>query len=284
MLYNQPFDQPSLPNASYVNGNPSTGTPGSIPPAAAFEMPQRELVNFVTDNGLTPSALNLHQTSQSLQYDLVNYGVDTGAVNTLVAAFNPPITSYGTGSLKVWVKIKNTNTGNVTLDAGAGPVSVRSPTLVQLIASSLSAGAIAEFIYDGTFWQWIAGGSVSAGGGGSVGPTGPSGPTGPAGPAGSTGPQGAAGPTGPTGPQGPAGNPAAVPYFEQVGSYLSVQWTGLAGYPGNTGSYGGPSGMAFYDPGGFGYLTSIPGTWMCMGWNPYNGGGGTPMALVQRIA
>ena len=47
MQYNQPFDQPTNPNAPYVNGNPQTGTQGSIPPAASIEFPQREIVNVI---------------------------------------------------------------------------------------------------------------------------------------------------------------------------------------------------------------------------------------------
>ena len=45
MKYNQPFDQPSNPNAPYIDGNPSAGIQGSIVPAAAIEYDQREIVN-----------------------------------------------------------------------------------------------------------------------------------------------------------------------------------------------------------------------------------------------
>lgn len=46
MLYNQPYGI-SDPNASYINGNPSTGTMGSIPPALSIEHPQREIVKVI---------------------------------------------------------------------------------------------------------------------------------------------------------------------------------------------------------------------------------------------
>ena len=46
MLYNQPFGITD-PNASYINGNPSTGTMGSIPPAASIEYDQREIVEVI---------------------------------------------------------------------------------------------------------------------------------------------------------------------------------------------------------------------------------------------
>ena len=48
MQYNPPYGV-SDPNAPYINGNPSTGTMGSIPPAASIEYPQREIVNFISD-------------------------------------------------------------------------------------------------------------------------------------------------------------------------------------------------------------------------------------------
>jgi hypothetical protein len=46
LLYNAPFGN-SDNDASYVNGNPSTGTMGSIPPAASIEHPQREIVKVI---------------------------------------------------------------------------------------------------------------------------------------------------------------------------------------------------------------------------------------------
>ena len=45
MLYNQPYGKPpevTWGDTPYINGNPSTGTPGSIPPAASIEYPHNE--------------------------------------------------------------------------------------------------------------------------------------------------------------------------------------------------------------------------------------------------
>jgi hypothetical protein len=47
ILYNQPYGV-SDPNASYVNGDPSIGRAGSIPPAASIEFDQREIVEVIT--------------------------------------------------------------------------------------------------------------------------------------------------------------------------------------------------------------------------------------------
>jgi hypothetical protein len=54
MKYNQPFGI-SDPEAAYVNGNPSTGVMGSIPPAASVEYDQREIIaviKYAFDKGL----------------------------------------------------------------------------------------------------------------------------------------------------------------------------------------------------------------------------------------
>jgi hypothetical protein len=65
MQYTQPYGNVN-PNASYVNGNPATGTPGSIIPAAAVEAAQREIINCIVQAGLTPDPANLTQLWQAI--------------------------------------------------------------------------------------------------------------------------------------------------------------------------------------------------------------------------
>src|ERR1700676_3467636 len=103
MKYNQPWDQPLNPNAPYTNGNPGTGTPGSIPPAASIEYPQREIVNFETDSGLAPTNSDLHQLSEAVQSGRVTYGEDRGTVNAVNVSLVPipPVLSAGGMSLNV---------------------------------------------------------------------------------------------------------------------------------------------------------------------------------------
>ena len=79
MLYNQPFDQPSSPNAPYIDGNPAAGIEGSIVPAASVEFDQREIVEVIntafirhyTDfsgaNCLTPSNGDLTQLRKAIE-------------------------------------------------------------------------------------------------------------------------------------------------------------------------------------------------------------------------
>lgn len=53
------------PAAAYVNGNPATGSPGSIPPMESVDHPQRELEELITSAALAPSATVLYQVAEA---------------------------------------------------------------------------------------------------------------------------------------------------------------------------------------------------------------------------
>jgi hypothetical protein len=65
MQYTQPFGIID-PNASYINANPAAGIQGSIPPAAALEAAQREIIHCITQAGLSPDPANLTQLWQAI--------------------------------------------------------------------------------------------------------------------------------------------------------------------------------------------------------------------------
>jgi hypothetical protein len=82
MRYNQPYGTPEPPLGSYpryINGNPTTGTEGSIPPARAIDEPQIEIVEVISRaqaalaaeglpaEGLIPTHDNLHQLWDAIQ-------------------------------------------------------------------------------------------------------------------------------------------------------------------------------------------------------------------------
>lgn len=70
MRYSQPFGTPTPPLGSYprfINGNPVTGTEGSIPPATAFDEDQIEILNVITGAGITPDHNDLTQLWQAIQ-------------------------------------------------------------------------------------------------------------------------------------------------------------------------------------------------------------------------
>ena len=57
MKYTPPLNSED-PNAGFINADPANGQEGSIIPAGALEYPQREIINVITDAGLTPSSDN----------------------------------------------------------------------------------------------------------------------------------------------------------------------------------------------------------------------------------
>src|SRR5262249_20705428 len=77
MKYNPPYGLTD-PNAPYVNGDPSIGRAGSIPPAESIEYPQREIANLITDVGIAPTNSDLHQVARAIQSGQLLYAADTG--------------------------------------------------------------------------------------------------------------------------------------------------------------------------------------------------------------
>jgi hypothetical protein len=144
----------SDPDAPYINGDPSIARQGSIPPAAAFEHPMRELVGVITKSKFVPDSNDLLQVSKGVRSQQMNYCIDTGSVNTLSVALDPPIGAYTFG-LPLRVRVSNTNTGASTIDAGAGRVPIRKPNGSEVQAGDLPAFGLAELVYDGTVFQMI---------------------------------------------------------------------------------------------------------------------------------
>ncbi len=78
MKYNQPPGMPA--DAPYIDGNRSAGTKGSVVPAAAIELPQRELINLITFAGLTPDNGDLEQVRKAIQV-IVNAATGGGSTS-----------------------------------------------------------------------------------------------------------------------------------------------------------------------------------------------------------
>ena len=163
MKYVQPYGIADE-NASYINGDPSIGRMGSIPPANAFEHPMREIVRVITANKMDPDTADLTQLMKGVRSQRTNYVEDTGLVNNLLVALDPPITAYTIG-LPIRVKINVTNTGAATIDAGGGRVAVVKPSGAAMVAGDLPAGGLAEMVYDGTKFQMINFGGAGGGSG-----------------------------------------------------------------------------------------------------------------------
>jgi len=155
------------PEASYINGDPSIGRQGSIPPAAAFENPMRELVHIITDSLLVPSDSDLEQCAKGIRSQRMNYVEDTGSANNLSVALTPPLAAYSLG-LVLRVKVHTANTGAATIDAGAGRVPIRKPNGGEVASGDLPAAGLIELVYDGTVFQMINFGGAGSGGPGTI--------------------------------------------------------------------------------------------------------------------
>jgi hypothetical protein len=153
MKYVPPYGV-SDPNASYVNGDPSIARQGSIPPAAVFEEPQREVIASIQYNGFIPSDADLTQLFQGTRSQFGNYAKDTGSINTLSVAFSPPLAKYTVG-LPIRVRVNQTNTSACTIDAGCGRVYIRRPDGSNVQPSDLPAGGIVDLVFDGTGFQMV---------------------------------------------------------------------------------------------------------------------------------
>ena len=155
MKYEQPYGV-SDPNASYINGNPPTGTMGSIPPAASIENPQREVVNTISDAGLVPTDADLSQLAKAIQSGQLNFKHDTGTANAYAALMTPSPGSYFEG-LGVILKIANSNTGASVLNLnslGNKPI-VRSDGVTPLSQGDLTVNGFVLFLYDGTSFRIV---------------------------------------------------------------------------------------------------------------------------------
>lgn len=97
MKYEQPFDQPSTPDASYVNGDAANSVQGSIPPAAVFENPQREIIAAIMAAGFTPADTDLSQLLRSVRSGILEFHLDTGAADAMVIACSPPVAAITNG-------------------------------------------------------------------------------------------------------------------------------------------------------------------------------------------
>lgn len=94
MDYAQPFDQPFAPNAPYVNGDAANSIAGSIPPAAVFENPQREILAAIRGAGawLNPSNSDLSQLLRSVRSGCLEYHIDGGSADSLSITCSPAVT------------------------------------------------------------------------------------------------------------------------------------------------------------------------------------------------
>jgi hypothetical protein len=159
MDYQQPFG--TAAGTAYTNGNPATGTRGSIPPAAAFEYPQREIVNHITKAGYTASNGDLFQLTRSGRSQRLNYvGNFGGTANALTATLDPaPANAADLVGMPIRGIIAAPNTGAVTFSPNGLTGPVRWPDGTALVGREFKTGMLITLMWDGTQYQIHAGGA-----------------------------------------------------------------------------------------------------------------------------
>jgi len=242
MQYNQPYG--GNIDASYIDGNPPFGIEGSIIPAAAVELPQREIVNFILKNQLSPTNSDTTQVARGVQIDRVNWAEDTGTLNHIVVDLDPAPPTLVKG-LKVWTLVKFTNTGTTDVLCNGILRPLLTQGLVNLPAGVIVALGIAIIVYDGTQWQLMLGTAATAGPAGPNGIQGVTGNTGATGPAGAQGAQGIQGPAGPKGADGSPTSLVVLPFG--VGAYAFCDWLIWIGIYGADTIIGPHRQINFYD-------------------------------------
>ena len=145
------------PNAPYINGDPSQGREGSIPPAEAFEHPMREITNMISKAGINPLSSDLFQLLKAVRNGRVIYGVDTGSANVVSIALDPPLDVYQPGlTMRVLIAVSNTGAASLNIN-GVGSQPIVHSDGSQLGAGDILAGQVATMIYDGAHFQLIPG-------------------------------------------------------------------------------------------------------------------------------
>ena len=153
MKYNPPYGV-SDPNAPYINGDPSIGRAGSIPPAESIEYPQREIVAAIYDIGLSsPNNNDLSQLSAATRFMRPQYVLDHGVPNHLVVTLDPaPDLWLMPMSFFVQMGAGNGNsspTCDIGIDGIVGTVPLVKRSGLALAIGDLVPGCTYLLTYDG---------------------------------------------------------------------------------------------------------------------------------------
>jgi len=128
-----------MSKTQFSDGIPSQGIKGTVVTAA--------FLNAVNNHH--------HTGADEDGHGAIAYAADTGGVNALVVALDPPLAQLYVG-MPLWFKVANSNTGPATLNLnGLGAKNIRKFYNQPLIAGDLIANAIVSVIYDGANFQLI---------------------------------------------------------------------------------------------------------------------------------
>lgn len=141
------------PDGLFHDGNPATGLIGTFLAAIWHNAVQEEIIAPITAAGLTLDPTNNGQLLAAIlaliESKTGNYGLDTGAANSYVTALTPAVIAYANG-LQVRFRAAHANTGQSTLNAGAGVVPLLRDDGTALQAGDVPANVIVGATYDST--------------------------------------------------------------------------------------------------------------------------------------
>ncbi|MBZ7923099.1 hypothetical protein LAC81_15010 [Ensifer adhaerens] len=154
MKYHAPFGSTDA-DAPYVDRNTAAAIRGSVPPAAAIEDPQREIVDVISQSGFAPA--DLLQLAKAIQSQKMNFAEATGTANAIVVTLNPAPSSYSDiVGMPLIVLASLAPTGPATLRvAGLSVVGIVRRGGGALAGGEWSDGDLVAFSYDGEFFQLL---------------------------------------------------------------------------------------------------------------------------------
>lgn len=164
MKYIVPYGKPEevvYGDQPYINGDPSIGRQGSIPPAGSIEYPQREIVNIIRAAFGAGNETNsdLRQLAKAIMSGRLNFSIDTGIANQYTGTLPIAPDQYYDG-MTVRIRIINDNAGASTLSLnGLAAKPIKRPDGTDLQNQDLRVGMIATFSYSAILDVWILSGS-----------------------------------------------------------------------------------------------------------------------------
>ena len=130
---------------------------GQTTPTANLPMGTFKFTGLGVGSSATDSA-NLSQVQSSVGSFLTASGTDT-----ITATVSPSLTAYAVGQTFKFIAAA-TNTGAVTINISAlGAKSIKKNGATALSAGELVSGSMYQIVYDGTNFQLIGAGGVTAG-------------------------------------------------------------------------------------------------------------------------
>lgn len=134
-------------DAAYVDGNRSTGTKGSLVPAAAVEYPQREIDHVISFFGLTPTNTDLQQLRKAIEAAI---DAATGAGDTSQYL----LVSQARVRLPIFPEIKSADGKMNVTSPSAGTVQV--PTAVSFQHRGIYPISTSDYIEDDRTFTTLA--------------------------------------------------------------------------------------------------------------------------------